>query len=104
MEIHEEEYRKQREATIKEWKEKELIRIENDKKKHNKKCPSCKKQFKGKVVKSVYCSLKCCERGRRKVKNRPSKEHLLEEIKETSYCAVGRKYGVSDNAIRKWLK
>ena len=21
-----------------------------------------------------------------------------------SYCAVGRKYGVSDNAIRKWLK
>jgi transposase-like protein len=21
-----------------------------------------------------------------------------------SYCAVGRKYGVSDNAIRKWLR
>jgi transposase-like protein len=20
------------------------------------------------------------------------------------YCAVGRKYGVSDNAIRKWLR
>jgi transposase-like protein len=21
-----------------------------------------------------------------------------------SYCAVGRKYGVSDNAVRKWLR
>jgi len=28
----------------------------------------------------------------------------LKEIKETNYCAVGRKYGVSDNTIRKWLK
>ena len=40
----------------------------------------------------------------RKVKNRPSKEQLLKEIEETNYCAVGRKYGVSDNAVRKWLK
>jgi transposase-like protein len=21
-----------------------------------------------------------------------------------SYCAVGRKYGVSDNAVRKWIR
>jgi hypothetical protein len=40
----------------------------------------------------------------RKVKNRPSQEQLLKEIEGTNYCAVGRKYGVSDNAIRKWLK
>jgi len=40
----------------------------------------------------------------RKVKNRPSKEQLLREIEETNYCAVGRRYGVSDNAVRKWLK
>jgi len=40
----------------------------------------------------------------RKVKNRPSKEILLQEVKETNYCAVGRKYGVSDNSIRKWLR
>ncbi len=26
------------------------------------------------------------------------------EIEETSYLAVGRKYGVSDNAIRKWVR
>lgn len=35
---------------------------------------------------------------------RPSKEQLLKEIKETNYCAVGRKYGVSDNAVRKWVR
>jgi Zn finger protein HypA/HybF involved in hydrogenase expression len=40
----------------------------------------------------------------RKVENRPSKEQLLKEIEELGYCGTGRKYGVSDNAIRKWLK
>jgi transposase-like protein len=34
---------------------------------------------------------------------RPSYEELLLEIEEASYVAVGRRYGVSDNAIRKWL-
>jgi transposase-like protein len=28
----------------------------------------------------------------------------MREIEETSYLAVGRKYGVSDNAIRKWVR
>jgi len=27
----------------------------------------------------------------------------LEEIEATNYVAVGRKYGVSDNAVRKWV-
>jgi hypothetical protein len=35
---------------------------------------------------------------------RPSKELLLNQVKENGYIATGRKYGVSDNAIRKWLK
>ncbi|HEU4736630.1 MAG TPA: hypothetical protein VFS48_06355 [Solirubrobacterales bacterium] len=29
---------------------------------------------------------------------------MLEEIEKTSYVAVGRKYGVSDNAVRKWVR
>jgi transposase-like protein len=29
---------------------------------------------------------------------------LIAEINELGYSAVGRKYGVSDNAVRKWLK
>lgn len=35
---------------------------------------------------------------------RPPYEQLLREIAESSYVAVGRRYGVTDNAIRKWLK
>jgi transposase-like protein len=35
---------------------------------------------------------------------RPSYEQLKAEIEATSFLAVGRKYGVSDNAIRKWLR
>jgi transposase-like protein len=29
---------------------------------------------------------------------------LLNEIDKLGYSAVGRKYGVSDNAVRKWVK
>ena len=29
---------------------------------------------------------------------------LLEDVKNLGYKGTGRKYGVSDNAIRKWLK
>ena len=29
---------------------------------------------------------------------------LAKEIVASSFLAVGRKYGVSDNAIRKWCK
>jgi hypothetical protein len=35
---------------------------------------------------------------------RPSYENLKNEIKQIGYSATGRKYGVSDNSIRKWLK
>lgn len=35
---------------------------------------------------------------------RPSYKQLKNEIKEIGYSATGRKYGVSDNAIRKWMK
>ena len=35
---------------------------------------------------------------------RPSYEVLLEDIRELGYLGTGRKYGVSDNCIRKWKK
>jgi len=63
-------------------------------------CEGCgkTKQSRSKICRDCYNILK------RKIKERPSKEQLLKEIKETNYCAVGKKYGVSDNAVRKWLK
>lgn len=35
---------------------------------------------------------------------RPSLDILLDSVKEIGYSATGRLYGVSDNAIRKWIK
>lgn len=40
---------------------------------------------------------------KRKVE-RPEYQVLIKEIDEIGYSATGRKYGVSDNAIRKWIK
>lgn len=56
--------------------------------------------------KSKFCN-KCANKLRsltqRKVE-RPSYKQLLKEIKELGYSGVGRKYGVSDNSVRKWEK
>lgn len=40
---------------------------------------------------------------KRKVQ-RPPLDVLKKEIDELGYSATGRRYGVSDNAIRKWIK
>ena len=40
---------------------------------------------------------------KRKV-DRPEYQILIKEIEKIGYSATGRKYGVSDNAIRKWVK
>jgi hypothetical protein len=69
-------------------------------------CPQCKRVkliSKNKINKFKHCSKKCADLSRRKV-IRPTKEKLKELLKTQSYLAVGRLFGVSDNAIRKWLK
>ena len=63
-------------------------------------CKECKKEI-TKRTKTGLC-LKCCSFQQRKI-DRPPKEQLLKEIEETNYCAVGRKYGVTGNTVRKWL-
>jgi transposase len=35
---------------------------------------------------------------------RPPYEQLLAEVAAAGWSAVGRKYGVSDNAVRKWVR
>ncbi len=77
-------------------------------------CRSSKKR--NYIKKRYYCSCgneiskdankcrDCYEKAQRKVKNRPSYEQLIKEIEETNYVQVGKKYDVSDNAIRKWVK
>lgn len=79
----------------------------NNKREKNKyHCNKCNKEISqgSKSGLCVKCVKATIENKLRKVKNRPDKDSLVKEIKETSYAAVGRKYGVSDNAVRKWLK
>ena len=70
-------------------------------------CLYCNGEFEvkklGQKRETKYCSHQCYTLSSRKI-YRPPKKQLLQEIEETNYCAVGRKYGVSDNKIRKWLK
>jgi len=51
-----------------------------------------------------YCSVKCAARSQRRKVKRPSKTTLQNKIETMSWVAIGREYGVSDNAIRKWAK
>ena len=64
-------------------------------------CSSCGVELSGKCKTDLCHS--CHSKSQRKVE-RPPKEQLIKEIGESSYLSVGRKYGVSDNAIRKWIK
>lgn len=93
-------------------------------------CPNCNSQLKttagrnkkflshcicGKPIRyssSRYCNKNCVfkkqslknhNKEMRKVE-RPSYEELKEELKKSNFLAMSRKYGVSDNAIRKWFK
>ena len=63
------------------------------------KCSKCNK----KIDRNAKLCKNCSDIKQRIIK-RPPYEKLIEEVKKTNYSVVGRKYGVSDNAIRKWVK
>lgn len=78
-------------------------------------CGRCGGEFIAKYRRHRYCSRACGVRWDRSVLrgkprmdqrgvDRPPYEQLIDEIQATSYLAVGRKYGVSDNAVRKWVR
>lgn len=66
-------------------------------------CIDCKKQITKKSKRCLKCSNKA-RIGRNRKVERPSYKQLIKEIKKTNYVQVGKKYGVCDNTIRKWVK
>jgi len=75
-------------------------------------CARCGQPFRPANRAQRHCSRSCggqseasqaAQAAARRVE-RPPYEQLVREICESSYVAVGKKYGVSDNAIRKWLR
>ena len=74
-------------------------------------CRHCGREFLPQYPSHRYCSRHCGVRasgyGSPKPElrraRRPPYSHLLSEVQAIGYSATGRRYGVSDNAIRKWL-
>lgn len=78
-------------------------------------CAFCGKEFQKYTAAHRYCDEVCRKKTvldlyddaprlrPRKVK-RPSKVRLQELVDTTSWSAIGRMYGVSDNAIKKWAR
>jgi hypothetical protein len=77
-------------------------------------CLGCGVRFRPTCAKQRYCTHRCwldsdacramnADERRRKVP-RPFYEQLLADLREMSWVAIGAKYGVSDNAVRKWLR
>lgn len=82
-------------------KDMDVNRVNSVKPKENKFCKSCGLTLQEKQ--KEFCSIECSSHSRR-VAVRPSKIQLAKDIKELSWLAIGKKYGVSDNAARKWAK
>jgi hypothetical protein len=77
-------------------------------------CLHCGDAFGPRYERQRYCSRTCGTRSpkptrgvpapeRRRVQ-RPPFDQLLREIETSGYRAVGRRYGVSDNTVRKWVR
>lgn len=62
-------------------------------------CPQCGNPVSAKGNKCQNCAKMAC----RTVK-RPSREELKSLIRQESFISIGQRYGVSDNAIKKWCK
>lgn len=75
-------------------------------------CLYCAAEFVPKYDAQRYCSRTCGVHSEgprgpkpkiRKVP-RPSYEQLIDDLSSMSWVAAGRKYGVTDNAVRKWIR
>lgn len=64
-------------------------------------CSYCDITLQGKQQK--YCSIACNSRSQRRI-DRPTYEQLMQDVDFMTMEAIGTKYNVSSNAVRKWIK
>ena len=74
-------------------------------------CPNCHSQtatYAGKSSRLKPSQIDPNWRNREKLSTRkvirPSKEELQDMLRKETFVAIGKKYKVSDNAVRKWAK
>jgi len=116
---------------LEEWQGKPLVMVldhvngvNNDNRIENLRmlCPNCNSQqptFAGRKQKQRHYCQKCNKKVSkkngfcrecvpkkyyRKVKDRPSKDIIIKQINELGYRGTGKIYGVSGNAVKKWVK
>jgi hypothetical protein len=78
----------------------------------NRVCVTCGVSFRPSNRTQRHCSRTCggrseaarLEQVARRGVERPPYEELVAQVAATSWSAVGRRYGVSDNAVRKWVR
>jgi hypothetical protein len=64
-------------------------------------CKSCYQEINSRN--NTRTCITCARKEKRRV-SRPAYADLIVELEKSNYTQVGKRYGVSDNAIRKWLK
>lgn len=74
-------------------------------------CIRCGSPFRARSSQQRYCSKHCGLRSKcpgprpnRRIVERPPIAQLVREVDELGYVETGRRYGVSDNAVRKWFR
>jgi predicted small metal-binding protein len=74
-------------------------------------CGFCGVEFEARFAAQQFCSQRCGTRASRGVArpekrkvDRPPYARLKREVAAMGFSAVGRRYGVSDNAVRKWVR
>ena len=71
------------------------------------KCIDCNKKVQNTSKRCNLCNVEYRKNNNLypcKVKNKPTLEQLIKDKSNLSMVAIGKKYGVSDNAVRKWIK
>ena len=68
-------------------------------KQESKLCPNCGKPISKKATVCLECS-----HLKQRISKRPSREELKVLVRNNSFASIGRQYGVSDNAVRKWCQ
>ncbi len=77
-------------------------------------CEHCSRTFRPNYAAQRYCSRQCGTRWARSRRlsprpearktERPPYEQLVAEVSAEGWSATGRRYGVSDNAVKKWAR
>lgn len=67
-------------------------------------CPICDTDFSHRDKNTVHCSRMCYIQSLSNRTNKPPREQLISDIEQIGYFQTGKKYGVSYNTIRKWIR